>query len=113
MASSVSNNSVECAICLGDVPKQDQTTLKTCTHKFCKLCIKNWKKQARNENQDPSCPMCRATFATPDLMQVVAAAAADVAPPQIANAQDPASAPPSRRDLYHIRRRRRLSKVSQ
>ena len=43
---------MECAICLNEMYKYDQTEL-TCNHKFCKKCILN------NLHHLQKCPLCR------------------------------------------------------
>lgn len=53
------NDLITCYICYKDVDTKNITQFSSCSHSFCKSCVKNWIQTQENKNQYPSCPMCR------------------------------------------------------
>lgn len=47
----------ECAICLDEIQRRGRCQLENCRHVFHRKCINDW---IRQNNDNPSCPMCNA-----------------------------------------------------
>ena len=52
-SNSISNNNIDCCICLDKFEENNTSIVLDCSHRFHRACISNWLKKELN------CPLCR------------------------------------------------------
>lgn len=53
------NEFTTCSICYNEIHTKRMIKFSSCTHSFCKSCVRNWIQAQANKNCYPRCPMCR------------------------------------------------------